>query len=348
MKSKEGFLTAPEKTLRSGGINDMLDARVILAPMAGVSDAPFRIMCRRNGCGFAFTEMIDVNGIFYKNVKTLKYLDTLPEDRPLGVQLVGADEKRMLEGAMLCRDKGYTVIDINAGCPARKVVKGGKGAALLKDPAKLGRIIGLISSKLDVDVTVKIRAGWDAESANYLEVAKIAESEGAKAICVHPRTREEMYRGREISHHPTREIKAAVNIPVFASGNVFCAKGAEDILRSTGCDGIFVARGALGRPWIFRAIGASLRGEASPGEPCLDAIKTAMADHFSLSEKWYGSFLTVKRMYKHVTWYLKRYKNLNAVMESYRAVKDASSFEGFLRAIELDGRKMVIAEKVRT
>jgi len=331
-----------ESTASGNGVEAMVKARAVLSPMAGVTDIPFRMICRKFSCRFAFTEMVDVSGITYRNLKTMKYLDMVPGDFPLGAQIVGEDEKKLLEAARVCEDKGFGVIDINAGCPAKKVVKGGKGSALLRDPRSLGRIIGLLTSHVKARITVKIRSGWDDESVNYLEVARIAESEGASAICVHPRTRTQMYRGNSISHTPTLEVKQAVSIPVFASGNIFSVSDAMDVMNTTGCDGVFVARGALSRPWIFDDISRALNGEDPAEEPGLQRIKEVMAEHFLMAEERYGKVLAVKRMYKHVTWYLKKYKNLNSVMEAYRAVKDSVSFNGFLLKIGLDGRRLTI------
>ena len=330
------------QTELNAGVSAMVAAKAVLSPMAGVTDAPFRLICRKYGCRFAFTEMLDVNGIAYGNIKTLKYLDITPGDSPLGAQIVGQDEKRMLEAALVCQDRGFKVIDINAGCPARKVIKGGKGSALLKDPVKLGRIVGLLVSKVKAQITVKIRSGWDDESKNYLEVAKIAEMEGASAICVHPRTRTEMYRGGTISHEPTREVKQAVKIPVFASGNIFSAHDAKTVMDYTACDGVFLARGTLGKPWIFRDVNEAFLGGSLQEEPALDEKKLIMAEHFRLSEEYYGKFLATKRMYKHVCWYLKKYKNLNSVMNAYRKVKDLESFREFIEKITFDGREMVL------
>ncbi len=338
----EGLSNTQDQSKLTNDVSGMVKAVAVLSPMAGVTDVPFRLLCRKYGCRFAFTEMVDVNGVAYRNIKTMKYLDMVPGDSPLGAQIVGEDEKKMLDAAMVCQDRGFGLIDINAGCPARKVIKGGKGSALLKDPVKLGRIIGLLVSKLTSQVTVKIRAGWDDDSVNYLEVAKVAEDEGASAICIHPRTRVQMYRGGTISHEPTREVKQSVKIPVFASGNIFSADDAKAVMETTGCDGVFVARGTLSRPWIFDDIARTLRGDLPVKEPGFEAIKLIMAEHYRFSEEHCGEFMALKRMYKHVTWYLKRYKNLNAVMNSYRKVKGLGSFLRFLETISLDGRQMIV------
>jgi tRNA-dihydrouridine synthase B len=323
-------------------INLMIQARAVLAPMAGVTDIPFRLMCRKFGCRFAFTEMVDVSGMAYQNRKTLKYLERLPEDTPLGAQIVGQDEKKLVEAARICEAKGFEVIDLNAGCPARKVVKGGKGSALLKDPLKLGGLVENIVKSVSVPLTVKIRSGWDGDSLNYMEVARVLESSGASAICIHPRTKDQMYRGSTISHDPTREIKTSVKIPVFASGNIFSAEDAMDVLDGTGCDGVFIARGSLGRPWIFRDAADLFAGKEKHKAPEFNDLKSIMEEHYRISEDFYGEFLTAKRMYKHLTWYLKRYKNLNEIMRSYQKVKNIDGFRVFLDRLSLDGRNLVL------
>ncbi len=234
-------------------IAEMIRARVVLAPMSGVADIPFRLMARKFGCRFAFTEMVDVNGIINRNRKTLQLLEGVPGDSPLGVQVVGQDEDKILRAAEECQSKGFAVLDINAGCPARKITKAGKGSALLKEPRKLGRIVRKLTGALSIPVTVKIRSGWDERNRNYLEVAKLVEAEGASAICVHSRTSDQQYRGKA-DHEVTRAVKEAVNIPVFASGNIFTGRDVGDVIERTGCDAVFVARGSLVRPWLFSEI----------------------------------------------------------------------------------------------
>jgi len=319
-------------------LQKMLDAKVILAPMAGVTDVPFRLHARRYGCRFAFTEMIDVNGIFYNNRKTLGMLDTLEEDSPLAVQIAGSDEDKILHAATRCEEKGFRLLDLNAGCPAPKVIKGDKGAALLKDPEKLARIIRTLVKRLSIPVTVKIRSGWSEEDLNYLEVSDIAGSEGASAICIHPRTRGQMYKG-SADHAITREIKKKAGIPVFASGNIFTPEDAESVLRTTGCDGVFLARGALGNPWLFRRAEEHLSGKEISHNITFSDVKKAVKEHMALTLKFYTPSRSFSRMYKHVCWYLKRYKNLNEVMMAYGKVKDEKAFSVFLDRLTLaDGR----------
>lgn len=322
-------------------IDEMVRARAVLAPMSGITDIPFRMMARKFGCRFAFTEMIDVNGIVYSNRKSFKLMDRACGDDPIGVQIVGADENKLLYVAQVCEEKGFDVLDINAGCPARKVVKSGKGSALLKDPVKIARIIRMIVSKLKIPVTVKIRSGWDEDSLNYLEVAKAAASEGASSICIHSRTREQMYKGK-VRHDIAGAVKKAMDIPVFASGNIFTAQDAFDVYKDTGCDGVYIARGALGRPWIFSEINNMFfsdgSGDVSFGGPLFVDIKKIMIDHFSICREYYEGKWLVSRMYKHVAWYLKGLKNLNEVMKEYRTVSDLASFIDFTDRLSLDER----------
>lgn len=324
------------------GVQKMLDARFVMAPMAGVTDVPFRMMVRRFGCRFAFTEMIDSSGMLYKSRRTAAMLKRPPEDSPAGVQISGEDAEKILYTARICEEKGFDVIDVNAGCPSRKVVRGGKGAALLKDPAKLGGIVETLVKNLSVPVTVKIRSGWDEESMNYVEVAKVIESSGAKAICIHPRTKEQMYKGKA-EHDAVREVKEAVKIPVFASGNIFSAFDAAGVMERTGCDGVFVARGALGRPWIFRELYDYFSGKREIAEPSFEEIKAIVSEHFAECVVSYGSFVRARsRMYKHVTWAFKRYKGIHEAMKMYTTLPDEAAFGDFLSRLTLESGKYLI------
>ncbi len=316
---------------------------VILAPLSGITDVPFRLIARKFGCKFAFTEMVDVNGIHYNSLKTLKMFDRPDMDAPLGAQIVGQDENRMLTAAKICEDKGFDLVDINAGCPARKVIKGGKGSALLGSPEKLANIVRKLSKELTIPITVKIRSGVDKDSKNYLEVAKRVEDAGAKAICIHARTQDQMYKGKP-DHDITRQIKGEVNIPVIASGNIFDPENVKDILLQTGCDGVMVARGVLGRPWIFDEIDRYLSGK--PYEdicPTFEGIKDVIKEHFMLSFDHFGEFLAFKRMYKHICWYFKGYKNLDHVMREYKKVKTSEELFLLIDRLHLkDDKRMEI------
>jgi len=327
-------------------IEVMIRGRVYLSPMSGITDPPFRLLARRYGCPFAFTEMIDVNGLYYGNIKTLRMLEWTREDRPLGVQIVGQDEKKVMYAAELCEDKGLSLIDLNAGCPARKVVKAGKGAALLKDPVKFGRLVRKITKRVRVPVTVKIRSGWDGDNLNYMDVARAVESSGAGALCIHPRTQNQMYRGRP-DHDIAREIKDTVNIPVFASGNVFSAGDVREILDLTGCDAVAVARGVFGRPWIFREIQDYFHTGRETGiYPSFDEIKRVIWEHTMLHLDFLEKERVFSRMYKHVCWYLKKYKNLNEVMKEYAGIKSVEDLRIFLDRLELEnGRYLRLGKR---
>jgi len=316
---------------------------VMLAPLSGVTDVPFRLIARKFGCQFAFTEMVDVNGLHYNNLKTFKMFDRPKEDFPLGAQIVGQDVERMLAAAKICEDKGFQLVDINAGCPARKVIKGGKGSALLKDPKRLGSIIRRLTSELTIPVTVKIRSGWDKDNKNYLEIAKIVESEGAKAICIHSRTQDQMYKGKP-EHDDTRRIKEVVSIPVIASGNIFDPESVKEVLDQTKCDGVMVARGVLGKPWIFKEIESFLSTGSYEGiAPNFQEIKDVIKEHFMLCLDYVDEFLAFKRMYKHISWYLKPYKNLDSIMREYTKVKTADELFAFIDALHLkDDKRMEI------
>jgi len=316
-------------------IGKMIKAKAVLAPMAGVTDIPFRMMARKNGCAFAFTEMVDSSGVIYKNHKTFKLLERVPGDEPLGVQIVGEDEDKLLHVAKVCEDRGFGVIDLNAGCPVRKIVKQGKGSALLKNPAKLAAIVRTLVKSLSVPLTVKIRSGWGDDNLNYMEVARLLEGEGVSAICVHPRTKEAMHKG-EVNYGIVGELKENLSIPVFASGNIFTALDAISVLENTGCDAVFVARGALGRPWIFKEINNALLG--TPKEEVLPfcEVKKAMLKHFKLALQFYDEHLAASRMYKYITWYLRKRKNLDTVMKRYRSVRNLEDFEDFLSRLHMN------------
>jgi tRNA-dihydrouridine synthase B len=324
-------------------IEEIIEAKVFLAPMSGVTDMPFRLMARKYGCKFAFTEMIDVNGIFYKNLKTIKMLDSVPEDKPLGVQLVGQDIEKIVLAAKVCEEKGYGVLDLNSGCPARKVICAGKGSALMKDLTQFGSIVRNLVKVLSIPVTVKIRSGWDNENVNCVEAAQVAESEGASAICVHSRTREAMYKGKP-DHELTRLVKEAVKIPVFASGNIFTPKDVSSVFDLTGCDAVSVARGAFGCPWIFNDIYRFLFDGTMNPPLSFDDTKKVMQEHFALCFMYNEKARVFTRMYKHVCWYLKRFKNLNDIMGKYPRSNDPEEMKKFIDDLRIDDRNGLYSE----
>ena len=285
------------KPLKIGKVQ--LENNILLAPMAGITDMSFRQICREQGCGLSYSEMISGKSVQYGNYKNL--LDVSEDERPWAVQLFGRDPDILADAARrldeLC-SAHVDIVDINMGCPAPKIVKNGEGSALMKEPALVGKIISAVCAAVDKPVTVKIRKGFNLENANAVEIAKIAEESGASAITVHGRTREQFYSG-VADWDAIAEVKAAVKIPVIANGDVVSAESAQAILAHTGCDGIMIARGALGKPWLFAQI---LQGAAEPGWD--EKIECALR-HLRMAIEHKGQHIGVLEMRKHLSWYIK-------------------------------------------
>ncbi len=223
----------------------------LLAPMAGITDLPFRMICRRYGCELAFVEMISARALVYENTKTDKMIRTQPGDRPLGIQLLGRDHEFVLKALDIVGKYGYDLIDFNAACPVTKVTSKGEGSGLMKEPRRLGQLLKAIVDHTDLPVTVKIRAGWDENSVNAREVALYARDAGIKGLFIHGRTRAQGYSG-SVDYQVIRQVKEALDIPVIGSGDVFSPLQVKKMFDETGCDGVAIARGALGNPWIFQ------------------------------------------------------------------------------------------------
>ena len=288
-------------SLRIGNIE--LDNRFILAPMAGVSDLPFRLICREYGVGLVCTEMVSAKALHYKNKNTVSLMQTVPEERPLALQIFGSEPEIMAEQAEALSEGEFDILDINMGCPMPKIVNNGDGSALMKNPELAEKVIAAVVKASAKPVTVKIRAGFDAEHKNAAEIAKRAENAGAAAVQVHGRTRTQYYEGKA-DWSIIADVKAAVKIPVIGNGDVNSLDDAERMMRETGCDGVSVGRGAKGRPWIFKEL-----AEGKSYEPTVEERISVMKRHIALEEKLKGEFTAVREMRKHIAWYTVGMKN---------------------------------------
>jgi len=281
-----------------------IKGQAILAPLAGITNLPFRIIARSFGCVLAYTEMVSANGLVRKTDKTFEYLATCAEDKPLGVQLFGADPELMAAAAAIVAERGAALIDINMGCPVKKVIKAGAGAILMKNPALIARIAAKVKKAVALPVTVKIRSGWNSRSINAVEVAASAEYSGADAVAVHGRTADQGYRGAA-DWRVIAAVKKAVRIPVIGNGDVWSAQDALALWRQTGCDAVMVGRGALGKPWIFKEINQLLTGCKEDGNPDLAQRYQTIEHHWILEEQLCGSRAAAVNFRKHLLWYTK-------------------------------------------
>lgn len=281
-----------------------LKNNLVLAPMAGVTDLPFRKLCRRLGAGMAVSEMVSSNSLLWGSDKTRRRADHRGEPEPRSVQIAGADPRMMAEAARHNVERGAQIIDINMGCPAKKVCNVMAGSALLRDEALVGRILEAVVGAVEVPVTLKIRTGWDTEHRNAVAVARIAEQAGIQALAVHGRTRACMYRG-EAEFDTIRAVKRSVAIPVIANGDIEHPEKARQVLDYTGADGIMIGRAAQGRPWIFREVEHYLATGQRLAEPSLQEIRDILLGHLADLYEFYGEHTGVRIARKHISWYSK-------------------------------------------
>lgn len=309
--------------------NITIEGNLILAPMAGVTDLPFRLLCKEQGADFIYTEMVSAKGILYNNKNTESLLVVKDEERPVALQIFGADPVIMSEMAKRIEDKDFDVLDINMGCPVPKVVNNGEGSALMKDPRLAGEIIYKISRAIKKPVTVKIRKGFHALDANAVEMAKIAEESGAAAVAVHGRTREQYYSGKA-DWDIIKQVKEAVKIPVIGNGDIFTPQDAKEILNYTGCDGIMLARGAKGNPWIFRQIKTYLNTGTIEGRPNIEEVIQMIVRHAALQIQFKGEFTGIREMRKHVDWYTVGYPKSSKLRKQVNEVENLAALESLL------------------
>ena len=288
--------------------NVELKNNVILAPMAGVTDLPFRVLCKEQGAGLLCMEMVSAKAIYYGSKNTEELMKISPAEMPVSLQLFGSDADIMADRAKKIEEKPFAVLDINMGCPVPKVVNNGEGSALMKNPKLAEEIITKMVKAVKKPVTVKIRKGFDEAHLNAVEMAKIAEASGAAAVAVHGRTREQYYAGKA-DWDCIRAVKEAVKIPVIGNGNVTDALSAERLLKETGCDGVMVGRAAQGNPFIFREITEYLETGVIPPKPTPAEVRATIERHARMQMEEKGEYTGVREMRKHLSWYTVGYPN---------------------------------------
>ncbi|MFO7982416.1 MAG: tRNA dihydrouridine synthase DusB [Desulfuromonadales bacterium] len=280
--------------------NLTLANNIILAPMAGISDLPYRRVMKEAGASLVTTEMISARGLLHEGKRTFELLRTCDEEQPLAAQIFGGEASSLAEAARIVSPHAG-VIDVNMGCPVKKVIRGGAGAALMQAPSMVGQIVSAVRKATDRPLTVKIRSGWDSSSVNFLEIARIAVDEGADAVTLHPRTRSQGFSGQADWDQIT-QLKSALTVPVIGSGDIFTAEDGLRMLEQTACDAIMIGRGGYGNPWLIRDIAALQKGEQLPHPEPVDRLAAAMR-HLEYFLEYFGEHKALFHMRKHLCWY---------------------------------------------
>ena len=315
------------KKLQIGNVE--LANSYILAPMAGVTDLPFRLLCKEQGAGLLCMEMVSAKAIQYHNRNTKALLEIHPEECPVSLQLFGSDPDIMSEVAKSIEALPFAILDINMGCPVPKIVKNGEGSALMKQPKLVHEIVKKTVRAIQKPVTVKIRKGFDDTSINAVEIAKIIEDAGGAAVAVHGRTREQYYSGKA-DWDIIRQVKEAVSIPVIGNGDVLSGEDAVAMQRETGCDGVMIGRGAQGNPWIFSELLEYEQTGSIPARPSQQELTEMMLRHARLQMQYKGEYLGIREMRKHVSWYTKGLPNSAKLRAEINAVESYEELEKLL------------------
>lgn len=304
-----------------------LKCGIFLAPMAGITDPAFRLMARRTGCDMAISEMVSAEGLVRNSIKTRKFIDFHPDERPVGIQIFGTGVDALGKAAAFIERSGADLVDINMGCPAKKVTRTGAGSALMKNPARAAQVIAKVRNSTSLPLTIKIRAGWNSQ-LNFLEMGKVAESEGADAVILHPRTVEQVFTGSS-NWDLIGELKASIKIPVIGNGDIRSAQDAQRMLAATGCDGVMVGRGALGNPWLFRCIRKKLMGERDNQglTPFLEEKKKLAIDHLRTAVQLFGEQAALRTFRPHLAWYARGLRGASAFRNSIAGFRKASEME---------------------
>lgn len=303
---------------------------VVAAPMAGISDRPSRLIAREYGCGLVYTEMISAKALTYKNQKTYLLMNMEDEQQPVSMQIFGSEPDVMAEGARIMQAHGAQIIDINMGCPVPKVVNNGEGSSLMRNPELAAEIVETMVKAVDVPITVKFRKGWDDASVNAVDFARRMEAAGVSAIAVHGRTRMQYYSGKA-DWEIIRQVKEAVQVPIIGNGDLFAPEDGKAMMAQTGCDGIMLGRGALGRPWMYQQTLDYLRtGQYAP-EPTLEARKEVILHHARLICAEKGEYVAMKELRKHIAWYYKGLPNAARMRDLINTVSTMEELQNLLQ-----------------